>query len=240
MTARAAPPPAAPLTIFRTGAGGLDCCLRRAGPLVKNNDKPTRTDGMTATLHERLNRVVNSDFSGSPSAGRPLEEVKPDNSRDRLLCLLTIYDLTTAPLDQVGPKARWAGHPAIVAIKMRLEQEWLAELEDASSSQTEAADPVRAIRALAAKDRLPQVYQWVNEHADLPQLRQFLAVEGVAVACQRSPVQHADRSGHGSRIRPATDRRHQQRVGEDGSPGTCLTFPFAAVPTSGGKPTAGD
>jgi hypothetical protein len=132
---------------------------------------------MSMTLHERLTTVLHSDPLLAAPTWPPLADAAPVSRQDRFLTLLEIYDLTTAPLERVGDRAAWAGHPAVAALKMGLEQQWLAELE-AADSRGDAADPVAAIRKIAAKDRLPRVYRWVSEQASLAELRHFLAVEG--------------------------------------------------------------
>jgi hypothetical protein len=135
---------------------------------------------MAVRLADRLNTALDNDCStGLPDALWPsLSGAEPLDRTDLLHTLLTIYDLSTAPVQQLGPKARWAGHPAIVELKARLEEQFLADLDAAVSPQTHPADPVKAIRALAAKDRLPSVYRWVAKHSTLDELRQFVAVEG--------------------------------------------------------------
>jgi hypothetical protein len=105
-------------------------------------------------------------------------EGPPVDRADRLLSLLRIYELHTASLQRLGSRACWAGHPAIAAVKHRLEREWLAELESISRTLMVESDPVHAIRSLAAKDRLPPVYRWIAKQASLDELRHFLAVEG--------------------------------------------------------------
>ncbi len=132
---------------------------------------------MATTLYERLAGVLNSAFSQS-SPWPPLDGVCPVDSRDRGLSLLAIYDLHTAPLERVGERAQWASHPAIADIKMRLERAWIGELDAACAALPTAGEPVRAMRALAAKDRLPAIYRWVGEQASLDEMRRFLAIEG--------------------------------------------------------------
>jgi hypothetical protein len=136
---------------------------------------------MAGTFADRLNAALDADCSpGTPMEPPwpPLRGIVPVNRADRLLSLLHIYDLHTAPLQRLGRRARWAGHPAIVAVKCQLEQEWLAELEDASRALRAGTDPIKAIRSLAAKDRLPPVYRWVAKEASLNELRRFLSIEG--------------------------------------------------------------
>lgn len=97
------------------------------------------------------------------------------SQRDRVLTLLAIHDLHTAAVAQLGARARLQGHPAVADIKQRLERSWIEEL-DAAPALTE--EPVPALRRLAARDRIPEVYQWLAEDATWPQLVSFLALEG--------------------------------------------------------------
>jgi hypothetical protein len=136
-----------------------------------------------SSLSERVAHVIASPFSVSGQPWPPLD-IAPESRTDRFLTLLQIYDLMTAPLQGNELSARWAGHPAIAAVKLRLEDAWIAELDAADGRATgsggsgDADDPVRAMRALAARDRLPAVYHWVAEEATLDGLRRFLAIEG--------------------------------------------------------------
>ncbi|MDX6200390.1 MAG: hypothetical protein QOJ79_3541 [Actinomycetota bacterium] len=119
--------------------------------------------------------------------GVPLSDVvalQPRDRRDRFLTLLTIYDLHTAPLEVVGDAARLQGHPVIAELKYRLEADWLAELELAwveAGQLADSADPervVKAMRAVAARDRLPAAYKWLAKDASWDELVDFLALEG--------------------------------------------------------------
>jgi Iron-containing redox enzyme len=109
---------------------------------------------------------------------------QPRDRRDRFLTLLAIYDLHTAPLEDIGDAARLQGHPAVAELKYRLEADWLAELELAwveAGSLSDSADPervVKAMRAVAAQDRLPTAYRWLAKQASWPELVEFLALEG--------------------------------------------------------------
>ena len=114
----------------------------------------------------------------------PLAGVAPVDRRDRFLTLLRIHDLHTAPLEVVGQGVRHQGHPVVAEIKMRLEADWLAELDMAWATAgrlDEATTPERAVtamRSVAARDRLPAAYRWLADTADWDQLVQFLALEG--------------------------------------------------------------
>jgi hypothetical protein len=133
---------------------------------------------MPVTLHDLVKGVVDSDPATCPPPWPPLHSVTAEDRRDRFLSLLTIYDLFLEPVHKLGSRARWAGHPAIAAVKSRLELDWLAELNAATPAGTHGQSPVAAIRDLAARDRLPLVYKWIAEHASLDELRQFLSIEG--------------------------------------------------------------
>jgi hypothetical protein len=104
--------------------------------------------------------------------------------RDRFLSLLAVYDLHTAPLEVVGDAARLQGHPTIAALKHRLEADWLAELELAwfeaghLSAATDTDRVVQAMRAVAARDRLPAAYRWLAKEAGWDEVVHFLALEG--------------------------------------------------------------
>lgn len=103
----------------------------------------------------------------------------PQHSRaHRFQTLLSIYDGLLGNGDD--EHARAVSHPSMTSLKWRLEQEWLLELpsldhglEDLGPG--EAAD---AMRRLAARNRIPEVYRWVAECADGEQLRVFVAAEG--------------------------------------------------------------
>ena len=100
-------------------------------------------------------------------------------SRDLLLTLLNIYDLHRAPVEKLGDAARWQHHPAISALKQSCEKTWLAELESLElPDDIDDTDPLDAMRALAARDRLPHVYKWLAREADWSQVVRFLALEG--------------------------------------------------------------
>jgi len=114
--------------------------------------------------------------SGDAAALESLSAGTPADRRDRLTTLLHIYDLHTAPLDRVGTAARWQHHSAIAALKFRCESEWLADLDKLPVEGGD--DPVQALRALAARDRLPTAYRWLAREAEWSQVVDFLALEG--------------------------------------------------------------
>jgi hypothetical protein len=112
---------------------------------------------------------------------RAVASAEPErmNRRERFLTLLAIYELHRAPLERLGAAARWQHHPVVSAMKQRCEDAWLAELEALSlPDEIDDDDPLDAMRALAARDRLPRVYKWLAREADWSQVVRFLALEG--------------------------------------------------------------
>ncbi|HMC69963.1 MAG TPA: hypothetical protein VKJ07_12480, partial [Mycobacteriales bacterium] len=103
----------------------------------------------------------------------------PASDRDRYTTLLRIYSLHTAPLDEVGAAARFQHHPVVSGLKQRCEQVWLSELGALSMpDNVDGADPLIAMRVLAARDRLPAVYKWLARTASWDDVVTFLALEG--------------------------------------------------------------
>jgi hypothetical protein len=96
------------------------------------------------------------------------------NRRDRFLALLRIYEWRLGP---VTATSRQAEHPAVAAEKWTLESAWLSELSRVSDPVL-SGDVVPGMRALAARDRLPEAYEWLARSATWPEVVRFLALEG--------------------------------------------------------------
>jgi hypothetical protein len=108
-----------------------------------------------------------------------LTDARPRNRRDRFATLLALYELHTAPLERLGDQARHQHHPALAALKARCETDWLAELEALPLPDGIGPhDAPSAMRALAARDRLPDVYKWIAKEASWEDIVTFLALEG--------------------------------------------------------------
>jgi hypothetical protein len=112
-----------------------------------------------------------------------LADAVPDGPRDRFTTLLTLYSLHTAPVDTLGTAARHQHRPALAGLKGRCEGEWLAELEDLPAPEgldaaTTIDGLVGAMRSLAARDRLPEIYKWLARSAEWDEVVRFLALEG--------------------------------------------------------------
>ena len=142
---------------------------------------PARPD---APLAAALSRALSTAVDDGEPALEQLRDRRPADRRDRFLALLELYDLHTAPLEQVGERARFQHAPVLAGLKGRLEAEWLVELE----AHWQTAGPlstcegprevVQAMRAVAARDRLPEAYRWLARTATYEQLVRFLALEG--------------------------------------------------------------
>jgi hypothetical protein len=114
----------------------------------------------------------------NPACRAQLTDAHPVDRRDRFETLLAVYDLATGPLFEVGEGARLVGTPELSTLKARLEAEWLAELEAVPLPSAVTDSPVEAMRALAARNRLPVVYRWLANEASKDEIIHFLAVEG--------------------------------------------------------------
>jgi hypothetical protein len=149
---------------------------------LRSADVTALTQPTVQPMRPRLADALRSALDTGDLRG--LDGAAAVDRRDRFLTLLQVYDLHTAPLDAVGDRARHQHAPEVAALKYRLEQPWLAELEAdwaTAGALTEADDPQRvlhAMRAVAAKDRLPAAYRWLAKEATWPELVEFLALEG--------------------------------------------------------------
>jgi hypothetical protein len=105
---------------------------------------------------------------------------QPADRADAVMALLRIHDLHTAPLARLDGTARWQHHPAVAALKWRLEESLMAQLSWADHSRRWSLpqDPTAAMRAIAALDRMPPVYQWLADEASREEVVEFLALEG--------------------------------------------------------------
>jgi hypothetical protein len=133
------------------------------------------------TLAERLRDCLGS---GEEKALRQISRGEPVDRRDRLATLLAYYEVELGPIPAGVGEGRLARHPRVGELVWRLESQWLAELAlDAPPTRllemsTTGAGVVAAMRALAARDRLPPAYRWLAEQASWAEVVDFLAREG--------------------------------------------------------------
>ena len=156
----------------------------------------TATASAAATASAPLTSALRTGLAAAARRGRrPLDALgdslddllgRPVDPRDRVLVLLEIADLQTGPQH---PGARFAHHPAVARLQWELESSWLDELTETAvpADLPALGDPddpdaapavVAALRALAARDRLPTVYRWVAREASWSEVVAFLALEG--------------------------------------------------------------
>jgi hypothetical protein len=151
----------------------------------------------------------------------------PEDRRDLLLALLAVTDLHTAPIDQLGGRARWQHHPAVAALKVDLESAFVGSLgRPRADDSRDRVDAVAAMRRMATSDLVPPVYDWLAEDAGWTELVTFLALEGgpdagfddLVAACQigldgEAKVELArnywDEMGNGSLASVHTELHHR-------------------------------
>src|SRR3954447_6082409 len=106
-----------------------------------------------------------------------LAHAPPRGDPDALLSRLAVHDLHLAPIDGLHGAERWQHHPALAALKWRLETNLLVQLAsmDADAGWVLPIDPVSAMRTVARSDLVPDIYRWVATTATVPQLVSFLA-----------------------------------------------------------------
>ena len=130
-------------------------------------------------LHPLFTQLDRALAAGGGDLDR-LTSAEPADWRDLLLCLSVIHDLHAAPLGGLGGRERLQHHPAVAALKWRMEGELVAEL----SRRDEATDwdlpdtAAAAMRAIGARGLVPEIYDWLAEDADAAEIVEFLSIEG--------------------------------------------------------------
>jgi pyrroloquinoline quinone (PQQ) biosynthesis protein C len=130
----------------------------------------------SSTLALRLDAALLGDGRGLDA----LAGAEPVDEHDAMVTLLAVHDLHVGSLPELDGRVRWQHHPAVAALKWRLEDRFVARLEDRDrrAAWTLPSEPAAALRSLAALDRIPAVYQWVADQASASEMRAFLALEG--------------------------------------------------------------
>ena len=109
-----------------------------------------------------------------------LVDAEPVDERDALLTLLAVHDLHVAPIERLGDAVRFQHHPAVAALKWRLDT-WLVDRlveADAEVDWDVPDDAVGAMRAIGRLGLVPDVYRWLAEEASVDEIRDFLTLEG--------------------------------------------------------------
>jgi hypothetical protein len=112
-----------------------------------------------------------------------LADLEPVDDHDAAIALLTVHDVHVGALRDVGPAVRLQHHPALAALKWRLDERFLDRLRrldrsDGPRLTTRPDDAVSAMRAIAAIDRIPRVYEWLATEATLEGAVEYLSAEG--------------------------------------------------------------
>jgi hypothetical protein len=127
---------------------------------------------MQSGLYERVEEALDR------GAVDGLASAEPTGEFDAMCALMRIYDLWTAPLDELDGLERFQNHPAVAALKARLEAPFLAVLDDwVVAAGPVPADPRAAMRRIV-RDSDDGIYEWLATSADWDQLVAFLAIEG--------------------------------------------------------------
>jgi hypothetical protein len=103
---------------------------------------------------------------------------RPATRRERFLTLLDLYELALGPITRTRDAASLLMSPEVTALKADLERDWLLELDSGLPPIDLSADAADAIRALAVRERLPEIYRWLSRRAGSEEVRHFLALEG--------------------------------------------------------------
>jgi hypothetical protein len=134
------------------------------------------TTAAPAPLHRQVDEALRS---GDPSRLVSCRAVPPTDEADELLTLLSLQDLALAPLQRLGSRAAFHGHPSVADLQHRLQGTYLERLRRRSrSTRVGLPDGVSGVRRAAALERVPAVYRWLRDDADWDQMVAFLAVEG--------------------------------------------------------------
>jgi hypothetical protein len=97
--------------------------------------------------------------------------------RERLDTLVELHALHLAPIDSLHGAEIWQHDPRIVELKLRLERQFRRGLVPGPTD----VDPDgigSAFRALAAREPVPAIYDWLAEEATLDELIDFVSIEG--------------------------------------------------------------
>lgn len=135
---------------------------------------PSDTTPHTSTLAEHVDQAL---ATGDPARLDGLAGAEACDHFDAMDALLGIHQLWSAPLAGLDGRERLQNHPAVAALKWRLEAEYLELLETWTAGGPSPADACAALRRIARSSD-DGVYDWLATTADDAQMRRFLALEG--------------------------------------------------------------
>jgi hypothetical protein len=128
------------------------------------------------TLHDLVGRAL--DAAGDDLLWHAASVVA-DDERDALATLLELQDLWLAPTERLGARVRLHGHPAVAELKRNLESDLLARLRRRThADRSVLPDGAEGLRRVAALDRVPAIYRWIEHEAELADLIRFVSLEG--------------------------------------------------------------
>jgi hypothetical protein len=107
-----------------------------------------------------------------PAVHAPADPLADD---DLQLALYLLYELHYRGFD--GVSERWEWHPSLLALRSRLEAVFEAALIEVLGEPGDTAEPAEmdvALRAIAEADDAPPVSRFIERHATLEQVREFL------------------------------------------------------------------
>ena len=109
-----------------------------------------------------------------------LREACPIDDRDASLALLRVHDLHVGPIGDLWRGPNRQHHPVVAELKWRLEGTFLERIQemDAERGWDLPDEPIDALRAIQAVDRVPPMYHWLADEAGPAELRAFLELEG--------------------------------------------------------------
>ncbi len=142
-----------------------------------------RAQRSPSRLEDRLGAALRlATTTGDDAALRLLADADALDRRDGLAALAAIHDLSLAPVDRLGGTERWQHHPAVAELRLRLEADLVAHLDQLDAETDwdlpDPDDAVDSMRRLARLDAVPEVYRWLAEEATFDQLVEFLSLEG--------------------------------------------------------------
>jgi hypothetical protein len=159
----------------------------------------TRPDAPLGQVHAELQAAL---IRGDEAELERLAARPRRDRRDAALCLAVIHDLHLSPIDSLDDVVRYQHHPAISALKARLEADFVRRLDrgDRRAGWRLPEDPVAAMRAVSARDQVPVLYRWLAEEATIAEVRDFLRYEGGPDGARDDGV--ARRTRHRRSVRP--------------------------------------
>jgi hypothetical protein len=133
-----------------------------------------------ARLFDRLTTRLTATLDDGGRGLSHLLDAPAIDWQDLLLTLSAIHDLHAAPLDALDGREEFQHHPVVAALKWRLEEEFEAELErrDRAEAWKLPGSAAQAMRAIAGRDLVPDVYRWLAVDARYEEVVEFLSLEG--------------------------------------------------------------